>query len=563
LSIDGPQSESNLISPAVNGLRKQREITDGLIKYRYDPEAYIVEKLGWKPWKGENGHPGQAEIIEAYVLALRQQHERYDLENGLITEDQLKYYKPGEPIKWRILVEAGHTVGKTKLESGLVNHFFDCFTPSIIYSFAPSWPQVHDLLWKEIKTDRRGKGLPGRILDIRLEVADDHFATGKATNDNKGTGTERAQGQHGKYLMFVLDEGEGIPGFVFDAVDSMSSGGIVIALYMANPRTRTSRFHKVKALPTTEVFRLSCINHPNVIHNREIVPNAVRRQYVEEMLEEHAEIVDKHSEDDHTFELPWIPGVIYKPDTEYLFRVLGIAPKNKSTNTLITPGRYEAAKTRERVDDNPHIARLGVDAARFGDDVGTLYIRHNGDIWRAAKFPQEDTLVYYARIKEEIENLVEKGISSIHIRFDGGGGFGSGPIDLLRADVEIKEWLIDFQVFEVHFNGTAYAKNKYADLVTELYAETAETLKGVRLKSPPNELEQDLTDRKYDFVNLKGKAVKKLEPKDKFKERNKRSPDDGDGCVLAAAPDFVFRAEIPASVEAQVVDRSDIEEMFN
>lgn len=194
-------------------------------RYRYDPVAYVRDYFGWTPWHGSEDAPGQLELFNAYVLSLKKQHEKRDFENGLLTESQLEHYTPGETIKTRFRVEAGHTVGKTKGAAGLVNHFFDCFPPSIIYSYAPNFEQVKDLLWKEIRSDRDGTDLPGRVLSLRLERGPDHFATGKALNNQGGMGTERAQGQHGEYLMFVLDEAEGLPDFIYDAVNSMTSGG--------------------------------------------------------------------------------------------------------------------------------------------------------------------------------------------------------------------------------------------------------------------------------------------------------------------------------------------------
>ncbi len=248
--------------------------------YRYNPRRYIVEKLKWIPWEGTLEYPGQQQVLDAYVLALRQQHEREALESGEITESQLTCYVPGGIIKNRIRIESGHTVGKTKILAGLVNHFFDSFTPCVGYCFAPSWEQIHDLLFKEIKADRRDKGLPGRILDLALVASDNHFVKGKATNNADSTGTERAQGQHGKYNIFVFDEAEGIPDFVWDAVDGMTSGGISIVLMAANPRTRSSKFHKVRSHSNVQSFRVSCLHHPNVVANKEVVPGAVRRQYV-------------------------------------------------------------------------------------------------------------------------------------------------------------------------------------------------------------------------------------------------------------------------------------------
>lgn len=437
-------------------------------------------------------------------------------------------------------MEAGHTVGKTKLSSGLVNHFFDAFVPSIIYTFAPSWEQIHDLLWKEIKADRRGKGLPGRILDLELKVSDDHFAKGRATNNSGGQGTERAQGQHGEYLMFVLDEAEGIPQFVFDAVESMASGGIVIVLLLANPRTRSSPFHKVRTSSNVANFRLSCLYHPNVLADREIVPGAVKRDYVIGMVEKHCQVTATHNEDEHTFELPWEPGVIYRPDTEFLFRVLGIAPKNLTDNTLISTGRFEAACKREPEIQSPKVAWMGADVARFGSDIGTLYIRHIGRVWRAARFSKQNTNAYAGEIKRQAEALRDAGVEFLYIRIDGGGGFGGGVIDRLIADTDLAGWFREIHLSEVHNNGVPYNGEAYADLVTEMYAEAAETLKGIFVDNPPSELEEDLTARCYDWGNKSGIAVKRLEPKDKFKKRLGRSPDDGDGFVLCVAPEYLF-----------------------
>src|SRR5262249_17972466 len=148
--------------------------------------------------------------------------------------------------------------------------------------FAPSFEQIHDLLFKEIKSQRRGKGLPGQIFDLELRAGDEHFIKGRATNNDQGKGTERVQGQHGRYNLYVLDEAEGVADFVFDAIRSMTSGGISIVVMLANPRTRSSRFYKMGAEPQVRSFRMSCLHHPNVVAGREVVPGAVRRQYVQE-----------------------------------------------------------------------------------------------------------------------------------------------------------------------------------------------------------------------------------------------------------------------------------------
>jgi hypothetical protein len=60
--------------------------------------------------------------------------------------------------------------------------------------------------------------------------------------------------------------------------------------------------------------------------------------------------------------------------------------------------------------------------------------------------------------------------------------------------------------------------------------------------SPPEELQADLCERLYDWRNARGKDVKRLESKEEFRKRliPPRSPDDGDGFVLAVASDRLF-----------------------
>jgi hypothetical protein len=519
-------------------LRRRRASSagGGVVRYQYAPAQYIRDKLGWEPWAGVGDALGQVEVLDAYAAALRAQHEH-----------------PDQLCQNRIRIEAGHTVGKTKLASGIVNHFFDNFAPSIIYTFAPTFEQIHDLLWKEIKSDRRDKGLPGRILDLGLEISDNHFAKGRATSNAGGRGTERAQGQHGKYLMFVLDEAEGIDDYVWDAVESMTSGGISIVLMLANPRTRISRFHKAASDERVVSFRISCLQHPNVVYNREIVPGAVKRAYVDGMLTKHCAVVQEHNADSHTFELPWQPGTIYEPDAEFLFRVRGIAPANMADNTFVPVGRYEAATKRVSLPSGA-IAWMGVDVARYGKDRGTLYTRRGDHLWHVASFAKQDTGVYARRIADEARALAADGVKSLHIRIDGGGGFGGGVVDRLVEDMDLRNLFDDYQVLEVHFNGAPIDPASYADTATEIYAHTAEALQVLSV-SAPDTLEQDLCERTYKWVKLHGIDVKKLTPKEEFKADFNRSPDDGDGAALAAAPDYAFAISVTVQKPAPVSNR--------
>ena len=536
------------------------------LKYQFDPLGYIRKVLGWEPWEGTPDAPGQVEVIEAYKLALQQQFEREEYNRGDKAPADLEWWKPGQTIENEIRVEAGHGVGKTKLASGLFSHFLDCFLPSIIYTFAPTETQIRDLLWKEIGTDRDGSDFPGTFNDLHIEIAPNHFGKGRATNDNGGKGSERVQGQHGEFLMFILDEAEGVAGFVYRAIKTMLAGGIGIVLMLANPKTRTSDFYHARKRATAKSFRISSHSHPNVVKGYDVIPGAVKRTYVESMMagdgnSPNVEIVKAHDHDKHTFELPFPvlfdevmreSGTIFLPNDEYLFRVLGIPPESGAGNTLIPTGRFEAACKRT-VDDLAFVdfskIRMGVDTSRWGNDYGTLYSEYCGRIWREAQFHKQDGDEYAGAIQEAALAIYEmapagRKPTSLHIRVDGTGGWGSDLVTALGSNRALADRFEDFKVFEVAFNGKPSEDNaaKYDDIATEIYDLTGARLAALCIDGAPKNLETDLCDRPYKWITRRtaGLTVKRLTSKDEFKEKNGRSPDDGDGFCLCAAPDQTF-----------------------
>jgi hypothetical protein len=269
--------------------------------YRFAPASYIKEKLGWTAWQGE-GHekPGQVEILDAIVLAIRQQLERQKFNNGEIVLEDLQHYNPDEPIKNRIRVESGGNVGKSKISSGICSWFFDVFEGSVIYTFAPVFAHMRRTLWKEIMTDRQNGRLPHSVMDscvIKDAANPNHFAQAIATSNDLGSGKDRIHGQHAPFFLAVIDEAEGVQDYVFDALDNLTSGGVSIVLMIGNPRTTVSRFHKEATRSSVISFRMSAMNHPNVVTGREVIPNAVTRESIDTQVERHCNKVDSHNED--------------------------------------------------------------------------------------------------------------------------------------------------------------------------------------------------------------------------------------------------------------------------
>ena len=73
--------------------------------------------------------------------------------------------------------------------------------------------------------------------------------------------------------------------------------------------------------------------------------------------------------------------------------------------------------------DNPGDAkpvRYGVDCARFGDDVGTLYRHWGNEVRRVATFAQQRTGDYLRAIRDDCRAVAAAGATSVHVRVDGG-----------------------------------------------------------------------------------------------------------------------------------------------
>lgn len=542
---------------------------DKFAKFKYAPIEYITNFLGWEPWSGSDWDAtGQKEIIELYIDEIKKQERKQELEKKAlklkeelesidhnIVSSEFTLDKRIElakieselsklQIKNWIRVESGHSVGKTKVSSGIVQHFFDCFPHSITYCFAPTHAQVNDLLFKEIRASRgRNKELPGRVFstpDLKREEAEnrDWFVKGKAVS---GQSTEAIHGQHNDYILFLIDEAEGVPDFVYEAIRSMSAGAISIVLMLANPRTSTSYFHRLRGNKDVHNLRISCLNHPNVIHGADIIRGAVNRGYVDSMVDQHCQVVTKHNPDNHTFTLPYDEtGTIYQPNHEFMFRVLGVAPTTTSNNTFVPLSRFENALERKPKPENPHIAYVGWDVARFGNDEGVCYVFHNGKVYHATSCSKMDGYEYYMETKAILEELEDLGVEEVHIRVDVTGSHGASLFDFLSYSDDLPD--LHYRFIPVTFGGNPVEENVYKDVITELYYHASETLKYISIEDSPsnNYLEADLVRRTYSYAKRGGKDVYKLEKKEDFRKREGRSPDFGDAFVLAVAPERMF-----------------------
>lgn len=532
-------------------------LSEDLTRYQTDLVGFCKDILGMTPWAGENGKPGQLEVLEA-------------------VQDSVTAQLAGdESAPYIFHVEAGHGIGKTYgLEAPAIIWFYECFRPSVTHSTANTVTQVVDLLWKDVRTHvqnarERGHNVLRGLLpkEARAEVAANHFATGFTTNDSGGKGTQRAQGQHNRYHLYLFDEADGLPEFMYGAVKRMLTGNTVrLWLMIANPKSTTSPFQTMKLNPGVTCFRLSALNFPNVVQGREIVPGGTRRSTIASWIEDReefgCEVVAHHDEASHTFELSWPVvikgkvlhpvGTIFRPLRGFLYGVMGIPPEAGSGDTFVLTGRVDAALEREVLvtPESIRTIQIGVDCGRFGDDAGKVYALHRRELNLRATIQGGEvngmtvTRRYLVAARQALLTGHREGATAASIRVDGGGGYGGGIVDGLKEDLDLQQLFPDgFAVHEVNNDGdpSPDGAKSYANIVTEMYALADELLKVVRIGAHGKALKRDLTTRRYGYVTREDRDLKRLEKKELFKKRNSgQSPDDGDGAVLALAPERLF-----------------------
>lgn len=157
--------------------------------------------------------------------------------------------------------------------------------PSKCLTTAASWPQVEDVLWREIRSMYKNAPSPlgGRLMNTQLDLEELWFAQGRSTDDSTNL-----QGFHSKHVLMLLDEATGIDPKIWEAAQTMAINpetDRIVAL--GNPTDSTSRFFEECHIAGKWThLEVSCENHPNVLENKIIIPGAVTREWVDQYAAE-------------------------------------------------------------------------------------------------------------------------------------------------------------------------------------------------------------------------------------------------------------------------------------
>lgn len=400
-------------------------------------------------------------------------------------------------------VPSCHDSGKSFLAAVLVAWWIDVHPIGSAFAVttAPTTAQVEAILWREIGRMHKRGNLAGRLtLDAKWRIndqADGLVAYGRKPSDYDA---DAFQGIHERHLLVVLDEANGIPKILWDAVDSIATNEGARVLAIGNPDNPASHFATVcKPGSGWNAIRIDALKTPNFTGEwvpEEIRPLLISPTWVKERKKR------------------W--GM---RSPLYISKVRGRFP-DVSDETLISPHLIEAAQHRTlRPTGN---VQFGVDVARFGDDETIVMKNHGGHLrcvyhsYGNKTTKTAGVVMRFLREENYAATVVVDGI-----------GIGAGVVDLLsEADMPVEDFL---------GYGKANDPEKYANARAEGYWQLRQLFVDYEIDIDPDDdqLAAELGAIQW-TTDSKGRIV--IERKEDYKKRmHASSPDRADAAMYAVA----------------------------
>lgn len=416
-------------------------------------------------------------------------------------------------------------------------------TDVFVITTAPSYPQVHLVLWEEIrKLHARGK-LPGYITGsdswkVEMNGSTTEVAVGRKPAD---TDANSFQGKHAFNLFIVLDEANGIPETLYTGAVSMLTGDMnrQKMLAIGNPDDPNSLFGRNDAAdkkriqagkaPYWNTVQIRAWDTPNFTEEYKQIPERVLKSVLQKSWVERAEM--QWGRDDAR----WTSKVEAEfPD---------ISTDSFYSRSLIDQSKENQVDPGWKVEDRI----MGVDVARMGDDRTVVALNVNGRIEVVDSWTKKTTDYTVSRVHELA--LLH---SVFEVRVDE-GNTGGGVIDYLRLEMKNH-----YRVIAMNSSNSSPNAKRWLNARAFWYDSLKEGMLLNRIQLVENtDLENELAAVKYK-INKNGAL--QIELKEEMKKRlGGKSPDNADAVVYAAADlstiiDYGTGTNAPQAGQEDIVD---------
>lgn len=459
-----------------------------------------------------------------------------------------------------IFIGSGHSLGKDYICGAIANWFLDCFIPSKVILTAPSDRQVKKIMWAETlghfnrkKVKLWGTAFTNPYIEVRKE---DWFLIGFATKDtgaSKEAGGGKFQGLRAATNMcIIVTEAQAIEDNINDQIDAVATGERVLRIYLGNP-TRSKGFFArgLRDKVNNITFNFSCLDNPNYVHRKIMVPGLATYAWVEDKRR-------KWGED----------------DPRWISRVLGQIPDNAMTSTFPQAWIDHCISRWGFLSRYSMDAGVALDVAGEGDDDNVIMSGKGGEIIDVFT----KTLM---TPRQNAEKALEM-CKAVHGKFIIVDCDGMGIRDYQELCNMPEEVLAGIQIIKFHGSstmttqfepvvdpktGTETKRPLYQNLRAEASFVTRDRGYAGKCTINPHdrELIEDLTEE--GFLESK-KGLIQIEDKDEIKDRLDRSPGRGDAYKMLQwafeqnYEDLTYKDTRPASrLPAYGRTDADIQEM--
>jgi hypothetical protein len=447
----------------------------------------------------------------------------------------------------RVAVKSGHKIGKSLVIAVVALWWWVTRPAARVIMTAPTARQIRSILWREIRklwglAAERLKvlgGLGGRLHEMP-ELGLQHVEAG-GQSEVLGFSTkqpERMAGISGENILYLIDEASGVGAAIFEAIDGNRAGGASVLMF-SNP-TQTSgefydAFNSKKDLYIG--FSFSSEETPNVKAGKKVLPGLATLGWIEEKRRE------------------WGPD--YENDPRYRVRVLGEFPLQAADQVVSLKDIERAHRVwhtfaaqilgrRELLDDpkswrgiirtpselavvrgawraSTDRLQIGVDPARYGDDLTVIYPRRGLRLFQARTLKHGDGQEVADAVMTCIEEYVV-GVERPLVLIDA-IGIGASAYDHLKHQRGID--VVAVNSGEAPTDGN---EDEFVNLRAEIGLGMRSWIRAGGGFEPDQRLQDDLLAPKY-FLDGVGRV--QIESKKDIKKRIGRSPDHGDGAGLA------------------------------
>lgn len=418
----------------------------------------------------------------------------------------------------RVTVKSCFWVWKTAISARIALAFVFAYSNSIVLSSAPTFKQVENVLWREIRKAYAGAKIPlgWNMFKTKFEISDMWYMIGMSS-DNEAN----FQWFHSLHQLNIADEAWGINPKTLEAFEALMTWEGTKLLYIGNPTIAMWGFFDSFSDDSYYKISISVFDTPNFTKNGLKNVSELKKLTKEEVLAlplVYPELVTPM----------WAWDKIWRwgEDTAiFQSKVMAIFP-DEWDDTLIRLSWIEQALEKEWDEEEwnmrPRRNCIGIDVARFGSDTTVLVAMDNGKMHENMRsYKGKDTMQTVGQAISMFNDL----------------GFNKEFDYFVVDDTWVGWWVTDrlreqgFNVMPINNASSASDSETFRDIKAEIYWLLRQAFIDWKIRIYDTErLIKDISNIKYDYTS-KGQIF--IKSKKDMKKEGLDSPDFADALALA------------------------------